>query len=526
MSFTDKTLHTADVRPVPQLRFFSARVTFVALTGLLSLAIVGSFAHALAQWTLVAVIALPLVLVNALWISGGAVTALLGLMQPRAERKNPPTDWSPTGQTAILLTLCGEDPGPVVDHLRQLAADLDRHNLPQETARIFVLSDTHDVDAIEREARAFGDLIADDRVAYRRRTHNAGRKPGNIADWLQAHGAAYDYMMVLDADSRMSARRVRQMIWQLETRPRTGLIQAGIALIPGRSGFGRHQRTSSRLLSSNFGKGFAAWSGRSGNYWGHNAIMRVTAFRAAAELPLLSGRAPFGGDLLSHDFVEAAWIGRAGWAVELDPDLTGSAEDAPQTLEAFHRRDRRWCQGNLQHLRLLAEPGLHPLSRFHLASGIFSYLAAPVWLILVGLISSGALSLVGALPLALVASVLLLPKFCALAHGLRRTKTFRRRSVVVRAWIAELSLSSLLAPLVMVRQAASVGSVLLGMDCGWKTGRLRTWRLPRGFVEAAVGFGFVALAIVMDNTAASWLAPVVLPLLSAPLIIRALDAGA
>lgn len=526
MSATDKTLQTADVRADTQIRLFSARVTFVALTGLLSLAIVGAFAHSLTQWTLLAVIALPLVLVNALWISGGAVTALLGLMQPRADSKNPPDDWSPAGQTAVLLTLCGEDPGPVADHVRQLAGDLDRQNLPQETARIFVLSDTGDVDAIEREARAFGDLIAGGRVTYRRRTQNTGRKPGNIADWLRAHGAAYDYMMVLDADSRMSARRVLEMIWQLETRPRTGLIQAGIALIPGRSGFGRHQRTSSRLLSSNFGKGFAAWSGRSGNYWGHNAIMRVAAFRAAAELPQLSGRAPLGGDLLSHDFVEAAWIRRAGWAVELDPDLAGSAEDAPQTLEAFHRRDRRWCQGNLQHLRLLAEPGLHPISRFHLMSGIFSYLAAPVWLILVGLISSGALSLTGALPLALVASVLLLPKFCALADGLRRAKTLQRRSVIVRAWIAELGLSSLLAPLIMVRQAASVGSVLLGIDCGWKTNRLRTWRSPRGFVEAAVGLGFVALAIVMGNAAALWLAPVVLPLLSAPLLVRALDAGA
>ncbi|MEQ8657668.1 MAG: glucans biosynthesis glucosyltransferase MdoH [Hyphomicrobiales bacterium] len=522
MSVTDKTLNTADLR----IGLFSARVTFVALTGLLSLAILGSFAHSLMQWTLVAVVALPLVLVNAIWISGGAVTALLGLIQPRTDRKTPPVDWSPTGRTAVLITLCGEDPGPVADAARQLVLDLDRQNLPQEATRIFVLSDTYDIDAIEREARAFGDLIGCGGVAYRRRTHNAGRKPGNIADWLQADGSAYDYMMVFDADSRMSARRARQLIWQLETRPHTGLIQAGIALIPGRSGFGRHQRTSSRLLSSNFGKGFAAWSGRSGNYWGHNAIMRIAAFRAAAELPCLSGRAPFGGDLLSHDFVEAAWIRRAGWSVELDPDLAGSAEDAPQTLEAFHRRDRRWCQGNLQHLRLLAEPGLHPVSRFHLVSGIFSYLAAPIWLILVGFISSGALALSGALPLALVASVLLLPKFCALADWLMRSTTLRRRSVVVRAWVAELGLSSLLAPLIMVRQAASVGSVLLGIDCGWKAGRLRRWRLPRGSVEAAVGFGFVALAIVMGNAAAFWLAPVVLPLLSAPLVIRALDAGA
>lgn len=526
MPATYKTLQTAEVCVEPRLWVFSTRVTFAVLTGLLSLAIVTAFAYSLTQWTLLAVVALPLVLINALWISGGAVTALLGLMQPKLSTKSLPDRSAPKGRTAILVTLCGEDPGPVADYLHQLAGDLAKQNLAHENARLFVLSDTSDVDAIEKEERAFGELIASDHVSYRRRARNVGRKPGNIADWLQRHGADYDYMMVLDADSRMSARRVRQMTWQLETRPHTGLIQAGIALIPGRSGFGRHQRNSSRLLSRNFGRGFAAWSGRSGNYWGHNAIMRVAAFRAAAELPHLSGRAPFGGDLLSHDFVEAAWIRRAGWAVELEPELVGSAEDAPQTLEAFHRRDRRWCQGNLQHLRLLAEPGLHPVSRFHLISGIFSYLAAPVWLLLVALVSSGAVSLAGALPLALVATALLLPKVCALIDGLARSKTAKRRVVIARAWFAELGLSSLLAPLIMVRQAASVGSVLLGNDCGWKTGRHRAWRFPSGSIEAAVGLGFAALAILMGNVAALWLAPVVLPLVCAPLIVRAMDAGA
>jgi membrane glycosyltransferase len=167
-------------------------------------------------------------------------------------------------------------------------------------------------------------------------------------------------------------------------------------------------------------RGFAAWSGRSGNYWGHNALIRIESFRAASRLPVLSGPAPFGGPLLSHDFVEAAWIRRAGWQVELDPDHRGSAEDAPQTLEEFHRRDRRWCQGNLQHLRLLAEPGLHPLSRFHMISGVFSYLAAPVWLSLMIMGATGAVEVDGAAPLLLVALLLMIPKICGLVSWLRR----------------------------------------------------------------------------------------------------------
>jgi membrane glycosyltransferase len=340
------------------------------------------------------------------------------------------------------------------------------------------------------------------------------------------HGEAFDYMMVLDADSRMSAPRIRRLIHRIASRPRTGLVQAGIAITPGRSRFSRHQRASARLLTPNFGRGFAAWTGESGNYWGHNAIMRVAAFRAAADLPRLSGRAPFGGTLLSHDFVEAAWIRRAGWAVELDPETAGSAEAAPESVEDFHRRDRRWCQGNLQHLRLLAEPGLHPVSRFHLLSGVVSYLAAPIWLALLCLVASGGVTVAGALPFALVGLVLALPKFCALADLWRQAGTTRRRAVAAKAWASELAISTLLAPMVMVRQTISVASVCLGRDCGWRPAEAFRLAFPRGTGEAAAGLGLATLTLAAGGGAAlPWLAPVLLPLLGAPLIVPFLDAA-
>ncbi|MFK7793560.1 MAG: glucans biosynthesis glucosyltransferase MdoH [Devosiaceae bacterium] len=525
MSAIDRILSRADAPLGEQQPIARHRLVFFGLSALIALAISLAFAGAVTQWTWVAWAALPLVLVNALWIAGGATTALLGLMQPRLQLRRPAPDWHPTDSTALLVTLCGEQAQPLADYLNQLARDLDRDGLKAKT-RIFVLSDTSNQSDIALENKAFRTLIDDGHITYRRRTTNTGKKPGNIADWLNAHGSNFEHMMVLDADSRMSAARVRDMMWQIERKPRTGLIQAGIALVPGRSGFGRHQRKSSRLLSHNFGRGFAAWSGQTGNYWGHNAIMRVEAFRCASKLPQLSGRAPFGGALLSHDFIEAAWMRRAGWNIELDPDLAGSAEDAPQTFDDFFRRDRRWCQGNLQHLRLLAEPGLHPISRLHLASGIFSYLAAPIWLLLVGLIGSGTLSIAGALPLVLVAIALLLPKLCALVAAMARAKTPWRRSVFVRAWISELAMSTLLAPLIMVRQAASVGSVLLGIDCGWKTQHTARLHLPVGTPEALAGVALLVLSATTGGLHAVWLAPILLPMLSAPLIMRALNGQA
>jgi membrane glycosyltransferase len=204
--------------------------------------------------------------------------------------------------------------------------------------------------------------------------------------------------------------------------------------------------------------------------------------------------------------------------------MAGSAEDGPQTLEEFHKRDRRWCQGNLQHMCVIGTSGLKPVSRFHLASGVLSYLAAPIWLLLVMLIASGAVEVTGALPFALIAFVLLLPKLCALVGWMARGGTLRRRAVIARAWTGELVLSTLVAPIMMVRQTAAVVSVLMGRDCGWKSGKSARWHMPRGVPEAAAGVALLILAMQSQDGATLWLAPLIVPLLGAPVIVRALDA--
>ncbi len=422
-----------------------------------------------------------------------------------------------TEATAILVTLCREPPEPVARHLVALRKRLG----PRE--EIFVLSDTYGAEEIAREEAAFAPLLRLGAVAYRRRASNAGRKPGNIADWARRHAARFDHMLILDADSRMSAGRIAAMIARMEREPQLGLLQAGIGLVPGPTRFARAQRTSVRLLAPVFCTGFARWSGDAGNYWGHNALIRTRAWKAAS-LPRLSGRPPFGGDVLSHDFVEAAFIRRAGWRVALSPSLSGSAEDGPHTLSEFHRRDRRWCQGNLQHARLVGAPGLHPLSRLHMACGMFAYLAAPVWLALFLLTATGAVVLDSALPLALVAVLLVAPKFCGLARLLGRRATPRRRRVALRAAAGELAASAVLAPLLMVRQTISVLAVFAGRDCGWKSAARRGLHLPHGMLEATTGAGLAWICLALNPAALPWLAPVVLPLLAAPLMVPWLEA--
>ncbi|AHM02993.1 Glucans biosynthesis glucosyltransferase H [Roseibacterium elongatum DSM 19469] len=511
--------------PIARPRWHGPRALAATLAVALTLGIVLAFAFSIAAWTPAALGALPLVALTAMWISGGAATALLGLIRPAEPSPTPPETWRPASRTAILVTICKEEPQPLATHLDALRAGLIRAGLGAAT-EVFVLSDTQGPDLVEVEEAAFRPLHAAGRLTYRRRPRNTGRKPGNIAEWVGRHGSAFDHMLVLDADSRMTPRRIRHMIAQMERRGDLGLLQAGIALRPGETRFGRHQRVAARLLSRGFGPGFAAWTGDSGNYWGHNAIIRIAAFRAATALPLLPGKAPWGGSILSHDFIEAAWIRRAGWAVALDPATGGSAEEAPQKLHAFHARDRRWCQGNLQHLRLIAEPGLSPISRLHLVMGVVSYLVAPVWLVLVALMAFGGVPLVGLLPLAMVAAVLLLPKLCALAGWWRSARTSRRRRIVLRATIGELATSSVIAPLVMLRQAMAVFAVCLGRDCGWKTGHGPRFSLLPGFAEAMGGWALVGAAVVISGPSALWLAPLALPLCLAPVIVRVLDAPA
>lgn len=520
--------------------------------------------------TALGVALLGLFAVNTVWIAWAAAIALVGVAArtaapccaPRAGMQAHPRAHPPSqhpARTAILITLCGEPPAPVAAAAAALRRDLDApapgRDGPDTGIDIFLLSDTADPQAIALEEAALAPLARLPGILYRRRAERTGRKPGNIADWVRGWGAAYEVMAVLDADSRMTADRLRGLVARLDGDPGLGLVQSGMRLVPAASRFGAVQRLSARLCGPVVIAGLTALSGRTGNFWGHNAVIRVAAFADAAGLPRLPGRAPFGGEILSHDFIEAAWLARAGWGVAIDPDGRGSFEDAPQTLATFHRRDRRWCQGNLQHLRLLLGARMAGASRVHLLSGVQSYLSAPIWLCMVGLVALAGPGLApgaaaGALGGAL--ALLMVPKLAGAVALMRRNPRLRRRpGLVLRALCAETLLTTLLAPLVLVHQSGAVLAVLAGRDCGWTPAAARPGvaralaRVPRGAPEAGVGAALIAGALLIGAgfgpdvgpdtalwgggvgsglAAAAWLLPLAGPLLAAPALVRWLDA--
>ena len=227
--------------------------------------------------------------------------------------------------------------------------------------------------AIRRRLGALGA-----RVFYRRREKNTSRKAGNIADFVSRWGGAYAHMVVLDADSLMTGATIVQLAAAMEADPDAGIIQTLPLIINRNTLFARVQQFAARIYGPVIAAGLSAWMGRDGNYWGHNAIIRTEAFARYCGLPDLRGRPPWGGHILSHDFVEAALMRRAGYAVYMLPTLGGSYEESPPSLIDLSIRDRRWCQGNLQHMRVLFGRGFHWATRQHFLTGIFGYLTSPL----------------------------------------------------------------------------------------------------------------------------------------------------
>ena len=286
--------------------------------------------------------------------------------------------------TALVVPIYNEKVTRVYEGLRATYESLKKTGPSGAVPIFFILSDSTNPDKWVEEERRWFDLIRDlnalGRIYYRRRVFNEGKKSGNVRDFLNNWGRRYRYFIVFDADSIMRGETVVSLTQLMEANPGVGMIQTVPALINSESLFGRMQQFANRLYAPVFIAGLNYWAQGAGNYWGHNAIIRTEPFMQCCDLPQLPGRKPFGGQILSHDFVEAALMLKENWNVWMAFDLEGSYEESPQGMIESAQRDRRWCQGNLQHTMVIFARGLRSVSRMHLALGIFGYLSSPLWL--------------------------------------------------------------------------------------------------------------------------------------------------
>jgi len=487
------------------------------------------------------------------WIAFAAGSVIAGA----SKRRDPVPRAPPGGLTALVMPIYNEDPVRTTAALQAMAEALQGIGTNQ-CFEIVVLSDSTNADAWIRETAAIDllrrSLASVMPVWYRRRWANVARKSGNLEDFVTRWGGRFEYMIVLDADSLIDAPTLLRLVQSMDADASLGILQTAPQLIGARTFFGRLQQFAGCVYGPVITRGLAAWSGDSCNYWGHNAIIRMKAFADNCGLPLLKGRKPFGGHVLSHDFVEAALIRRGGWKVRMATDCGGSWEESPPSLIDVAIRDRRWAQGNLQHTKIIGTAGLSFTSRMHLGIGIMSYLSSPLWLLMlaVGFALSVQSHLIRPeyfnhdfqlfptwprfdveLMMALFwfsMLVLLIPKMLGFIRALLSSRIRRSGGGVIgvaASILLETVLSALYAPILMMVQSRHVFEVFMGRDSGWKPQRRdngsTSWGDAWEFHKRHMLLSCMTAAVVyvLSPSLLAWLSPALLGLFLAVPLSRA-----
>jgi membrane glycosyltransferase len=490
----------------------STRQLFViflpAIASLTLAAVLFSSVDASSPFPMTVVLAIVATIIPFYWDAVASLLAVLGLV------------WKPSSLSkknhglgiAVLVLLYDESPEPVMERAALLLEKLVASK--GHSFSLHVLSDSRHSSSVLREKAVHQVLRRRHptlEISYRHRPQNVDYKSGNIRDWIRSEGHVHDAMLVLDADSTMSADSVLQLANALAGDASCGLVQSVPQVLAGQTIWQNMQAHASHVVGTNLGMGLAAFSGEAANYYGHNALLRIKAFAAAAGLPHMKGDAPFGGVIMSHDFVEAALLCRAGWSVRLMPEASQSFEDTPATLSGFLARDRRWCHGNMQHVLLLRMPGLHFISRFHLLQGAMTYLNAPLWLLamimwmIVPGVEFGA-------ALIMVLATLMLPRLI----GLWRF----RGSYSLACAGRELLVSSLLAPSLIIQRTRMILAIFLGRTRGWSKSASTQMAFIAllKFHAIEVVAGACLSFLIAKEAIALWLVPIALSLIFAPLL--------
>jgi membrane glycosyltransferase len=458
-------------------------------------------------------------------------------------------------KTAVVMPIYNEDTHRVIAGFEVSLQSL-KETGELDNFDFYLLSDTQDPEIATNELNAWhalcerlGDTAK--QVFYRRREDNKNRKVGNLTEFCERWGSNYDHMIVLDADSVMTGKCMLELTTSMLNNPQAGLIQTIPIPVRQDTFFGRFLQFASVLYSPMLATGSAFWQTDKANYWGHNAIIRVDAFITCCGLPTLEGKAPFGGEILSHDFVEASLLHSAGWDVLLISDIEGSYEEVPSNILDYAVRDRRWVQGNIQHLGLLSSSKLKLMSKFHFLLGATAYISSLIWLSMLALSTIDAVTralnsdvyfnrvyqlfptwqiaktdLIDSL-LYLTIIILLLPKLMGVIVTLvHRNKRFGGSIRLILGSLIETVFAIIVAPLMMVFHAYFVICVFLGKKVKWdaqpREGRMVPWKEAFGYTlfSTIVAIAWGSTAYYFTPVFFWWLSPILLGLILAAPIVR------
>ncbi|NYZ12348.1 glucans biosynthesis glucosyltransferase MdoH [Azospirillum sp. RWY-5-1] len=442
-----------------------------------------------------------------------------------------------TERTAVAVCIRHEDPQRV---FRRVATMLESLEATGHAGmfEFHILSDSARPEIAAAEGAGFARLLGrpgwEGRLHYRRRGQNTGFKAGNLREFVERVRGRIPFMIVLDADSLMTGEAMVRLVRVMQANPRLGILQTLVVGRPAESAFARVFQFGMRHGMRTHTTGIAWWQGDSGPYWGHNAIIRVEPFARHCHLAPLPGSPPLGGPVLSHDQVEAALMRAAGWEVRVIPEETGSWEENPPSLPDFVKRDLRWCQGNMQYLRIVGRPGLLPMGRFQLVNAMLMYAGAPLWMLMMaaglGLAvvtqPGGGEPFPFGLAVGLYAGVLAIgqaPRILGVLDVLLRPEERRRYGGTGRllaGWLVETLFSFIVGPLMIVAQTVFLAGLALGRRVAWEAQNRDGHAVPAG--EAARGLWPQMLFGLLFGGALWALAPGALPWASPTLVACAL----
>ncbi|HEY0292190.1 MAG TPA: glucans biosynthesis glucosyltransferase MdoH [Hansschlegelia sp.] len=541
-----------ETQPALRLRRIAMAALVLGTCALLSLAL-GAVISA-DGWAIPEIVMFACFLVSSPWLVIGFWNAMIGFallrfsadpvaaVAPCVARTH--ADEPVSGRHAVVMCVRHEDAGRVVRRLDAVLASLDATRYG-DCFDLFVLSDSQKPGLVAEEEATVAAWRAtlDDpsRVIYRRRLTNRGFKAGNVRDFLTSRGDDYEVMTTLDADSVMSGEAILRLVRVMQANPKLGILQTLVVGLPARTVFARAFQFGMRASMRSYSMGAAWWAGDCGPYWGHNAAIRVQAFRDHCALPEVPGGPPLGGAILSHDLYEAVLMHKAGYEVRVLPEEGGSWEDNPATLAEFTHRNLRWCQGNMQYLRLIGARGLPLMGRVNLAIAILMYAGAPAWMLFMVagavqawgppamIAASGAGSglswALGAALLAAMMLVLFAPKIMGYLDVVMRPAESRRyggAGMFLAGVAAEAAFGLLFAPIVSFTVTVFLLRLfVLRRPVGWEAqnreGERIGWGEGARLLWPATAFG-VALTLSLALSAPAvlpWAAPVLLSFLLA-----------
>jgi len=532
-------------RSSPQWVVPARRITMVVLNVATLAALLAGVAKVLegGGWSAIDMVIMACVVLSAPWTVLSSWNAIIGLgltLLHRDPTKAVAPFWAETSsrdpissRCALIMTVRNEDPDRTFARLEAIRGSLEQTG-QSKWFDVFVLSDTDKPEIATREEELFEAkhllLAGEGGAFYRRRKERTGFKAGNVWEFVENRGGAYELMIPLDADSLMSGATIVRMVATMERHPEIGILQSLVVGAPTDSGFARIFQFGMRQGMRAFTLGSAWWQQDCGPFWGHNAAIRVAPFAENCALPVLPGSAPLGGHLLSHDQIEAVLMRRGGYEVRVIPEEAESWEENPVTIIDYMQRDQRWCNGNMQYWRLLGMTGLKPVSRFQIAQAIMMYMAPVAWMLMMVLAAFKAATETieefdPALAIGLYVSMFvlsLMPKIVGAIQISLEPNGVAKLGGPLRftiGWVTEFLFSMLMAPVVAFRISVFMVGLLFGTRISWN-GQIRDpYRLSWGEAARAMWpqtlFG-LALTIVFSLYAPSalpWAAPVLIGLM-------------